>query len=57
MEVARHDAGTVIDVHDISGEKEIRDECDNTAIRCIYRRTDFPCEIHSEMRARQSAIE
>ena len=57
MEVAGHDAGAVIDVNDISGEKEIRDKSHNTAIRCIYRRADFPCEIHSEMRARQSSIE
>ena len=52
MEVAGHDAGPMIDVDDIPREKEIRNKCNNTPIRCVYRRTDFPCEIHSQMRAR-----
>src|SRR6266705_792983 len=30
MKVAGHNAGTVVDVNNIPGEKEIRDECDNT---------------------------
>ena len=52
MEVACHDAGTVIDVDDISGEKEIRDKLDNTAIRCAHRRTDSSSEIDAEVCAR-----
>jgi len=52
MEVASHNAGAVIDVNDISGEKEIRGKCDNTTIRCAYGRPDSSGEIHSEMCAR-----
>ena len=57
VEVTGDNAGAMIDVNDISREKEIRHERDNTSIRCVYWRAEFSCEVHSEMRARQNAIE
>jgi hypothetical protein len=37
MKVASDYSPSVIYVHDVAGEKEITDERDNTAIRCMHR--------------------
>ena len=57
MEIRGHDAGTVIDVNDIAGKEEVVDEGDYSAVRSIHRVTDGSPEIHTEVAARQVAIE
>lgn len=57
MEIRRHDSAAVIDIHDISGEKEVADERDYTAIRSKDRRADSAAEIDAEMPTGHRAVE
>ena len=57
MEVARHNTTAVIDVHDITGEKEIVDQHYDAAVRRMHRRANTAAEIDAQVPGRQHAVE
>jgi hypothetical protein len=57
MKVRGDHSLSVIDVHDVTREKEITDESNDSTIRCTYRLTDLPPEIDAEMPAGERSVE
>src|ERR1043166_7891143 len=57
MEIAGHDAATVIDVHDVPGEKEFRDERDDAAVRGPNGLARLPRVVDPEVAAGHAAVE
>ena len=57
VEISGDDTTSVIDVHDIAGEKESVHQRDHTAVSREYRRADRALEIDAEVTARHSAVE
>ncbi len=57
MEITRHHAAAVIDVHNVTGEEEIVDERDNPAVGSTHGSADTAAEIDAEVSACHHAIE
>jgi hypothetical protein len=47
VKIRGNHAAAVIDVHDVSREKKVVDECDDAAIRCTDRLTHCAAKVHA----------
>ena len=57
MEVASHETVSVIDVHDVPGEKEFRDERDDSAVCGEDRIAKRPAVVDAKVTARHAPVE
>src|SRR5690348_6047307 len=57
MEVSGDHPIAVVDVDDVSGKKEVVDQCHDTAIRRSHRIPGLPGEVDAAVTTGQSAIE
>jgi hypothetical protein len=57
MEVGGDHSATVIDVHDIPGQKEIADESDYSAVGCAHLLAKRTAKINTQMTGGESPVE
>ena len=57
VKIRRDDSATVVDINHVAGEKEIVDECNNSAVRGEHRLSDRATEIDAKVTAGDPAVE